>query len=275
VSAKENEITVLKNIPYVTSGGERQQLDLYLPNDIKSAKKPYPLVLVVHGGGWASGSKDIKKFVEWSRFFAENGYIAAAINYRLRPEFVMPAQITDCKSAVRWIKVNAKKYDIDPNHLGAIGSSAGGHLVALLGTSGQTKEFDLDENSDQSSEIQAVTDLCGPSDFLQFRTKTQNAAGLFGEKANDEQFIKKMSPLHQVSEKSAPILIIHAADDQTVPIEQSRSFYQALQKSGVETELIELQSGGHVSKELTSPETKKLILNFFDKHLKKQNNSGY
>jgi acetyl esterase/lipase len=268
VFANDDAVIILKNIPYVTDGGERQQLDLYLPKNYESAKKALPLVLAIHGGGWTNGSKNVKKIVEWSHFFTENGYAVATINYRLRPAFFMPAQIIDSKSAVRWIKANAKKYNIDTNRIGAIGSSAGGHLVSLLGTSGQLKEFDQGENLNQTSEIQAVVDLCGPTDFLLFRNEKERAAGLFGDKAKDEQFIKKMSPFHNVSEKSAPVLIIHAVDDKTVPIEQSRTFYKSLQKSGVETELIELQSGGHGSKEFTSPEIKKRILTFFDKYLK-------
>ncbi|MDR1964301.1 MAG: alpha/beta hydrolase, partial [Planctomycetaceae bacterium] len=104
---------VLENLPYVENGHERQQLDLYLPKDYKTRIKPVPLVVVIHGGGWANGSKDVAKFVEWSRFFAENGYVVATINYRLRPEFVLPTQIIDCKSAVRWLRANAKKYNID------------------------------------------------------------------------------------------------------------------------------------------------------------------
>ncbi|MDR3232379.1 MAG: sulfatase-like hydrolase/transferase [Planctomycetaceae bacterium] len=273
ISAKQNaddSFVVLENIPYVKDGGTRQQLDLYLPKNDETATPPVPLVVVIHGGGWANGSKDLAKFIEWSRFFAENGYAVAAINYRLRPEFLLPAQIIDCKSAVRWLRANAKKYNIDTNHFAVMGSSAGGHLSASLGTSDHVKEFDQGEYLDQSSSVQAVVDFCGPSDFFAFHTENNNlkAAALFGENADNEDLIKKSSPLHTVTQKSAPFLIVHAVDDKTVRIEQGRTLHEALQKAGVESRLHELSFGGHGSQEFSSPETKKQIIEFLAKHLK-------
>ncbi|MDR2755492.1 MAG: sulfatase-like hydrolase/transferase, partial [Planctomycetaceae bacterium] len=174
---EKDSFIVLENIPYVTDGKIRQQLDLYLPKNYQTTKRALPLIIVIHGGGWTNGSKDMAKFIEWSRFFAENGYAVAVINYRLRPEFLLPTQIIDCKSAVRWLRANAKKYNLDTKHFGAIGSSAGGHLVSSLGTSAHVDEFNRGENLDQSSAIQAVVDFCGPSDFLAFRTEAKLAKG--------------------------------------------------------------------------------------------------
>jgi acetyl esterase/lipase len=201
---EHDSFIVLENIPYIKDGGIHQQLDLYLPKNYQTATQPFPLIIVIHGGGWIGGSKDSAKFVEWSRFFAENGYAVASINYRLRPKFLLPTQIIDSKSAVRWLRANAKKYNLDAEHFGAIGSSAGGHLVSSLGTSAHVKEFDQGENLDQSGTIQAVVDFCGPSDFLTFRADTKTAKGLFGENTDNPDIIKKTSPLHTVTKNAAP-----------------------------------------------------------------------
>jgi acetyl esterase/lipase len=268
VSAED--ITIQKNIPYVKDGRVRHQLDLYLPSDYEKAAKPLPVVVVIHGGGWANGSKDAPKFVEWAKYFAGHGYISAAINYRFLPEFKFPAQIVDSKSAIRFLRANAKKYNIDVNRFAAVGSSAGGHLVSLLATTSETKDFDQGEYLDQSSAVQAVADLCGPSDFLSFRTETNAAERLFGDKLADKEFVKKQSPFHQVSAKSAAVILLHATDDKTVPIEQSRTFHKALKDAGVETVLLEFPDGGHGSKHLTSAESKEKVLEFFNKQLNKK-----
>jgi acetyl esterase/lipase len=224
---------------------------------------------VIHGGGWTNGSKDLPKFVEWSRFYAENGYAVANINYRLRPEFLLPTQIIDVKSAVRWLRANAKKYNLDVNHFASFGSSAGGHLAAALGTSAHVKEFEQGENLEQSSTVQAVVDFCGPSDFLTFRTQNANSAkALFGENADHKEVIKNSSPLQTVTPQAASFLIVHAADDKTVPIQQGKSLHETLQKAGVESRFVELSSGGHGSPQFNSPETKKHILEFLAKHLR-------
>ncbi|MDR1382700.1 MAG: alpha/beta hydrolase [Planctomycetaceae bacterium] len=264
-----DSFVVLENISYVTNGSPLQQLDLYLPKGYQTASKPVSVVVVIHGGGWTNGSKDLLKFVEWSRFYAENGYAVANINYRLRPEFLLPTQILDVKSAVRWLRANAKKYNLDVNHFASFGSSAGGHLSAALGTSAHVKEFEQGENLDQSSAVQAVVDFCGPSDFLTFRAQNANVRkSFFGENADNEDVIKNSSPLQTVTSQAAAFLIVHAADDKTVPIQQGKSLHEALQKADVESRFLELSSGGHGSPQFNSPETKKQILEFLAKRLR-------
>lgn len=267
--AQTVDIVTLKNIPYVRDGGERRQLDLYLPGNYETLERPLPLVVLIHGGGWRNGSKDGTRFVNLARSFVQDGYAAAVINYRLFPAHPMPAQIIDCKSAVRWLRAHAGKYHLRSDRFGAMGSSAGGHLAALLGTTGQNKEFDQGEFLDESSEIQAVCDLCGPSDFSVFRTDRPSLfQGLFGDDAEEEgKLLQTMSPCYQANAMSAPMLMIHAVDDKSVPIEQSRKLYKILQEHRVPSELIELESGGHGSKEFGSPATKKRIREFFEKHL--------
>lgn len=265
--AQEEKIVILKNIPYVENGGERRQLDLYLPQDYKKLEKPLPVILVIHGGGWRHGTKDSPKFADWAYFFAENEFAAASINYRLYPEHRMPQQIIDCKSAIRWLRANAEKYHFDSKHFGALGSSAGGHLSALLGTTGLTREFDLGENLDQSSAIQAAVDFCGPADFLEFHAvRPEFVKRLFGNLDEENRSLaKKMSPLHNVTAQSTPMLIAHAADDRIVPVEQSRELDKALQVACVESELIELAKGGHGVTVFTNPKMRKRVKSFFEK----------
>ena len=267
---QDDHIVVLSDLPYIQGGEERQQLDLYLPKNDKESDQPIPVVVVIHGGGWANGSKTAPKFVDWARFFAENGCASASIHYRFVQQAPMPAQIVDCKSAVRWLRAHAKEYNLDSARFAAIGSSAGGHLSALLGTTGETREYDQGEYLDQSSSIQAVCDICGPSDFLTFLEQRQGnpeKPRIFsGTEEEIRMIARAMSPFHHVSNRSAPTLILHAVDDPTVPIQQSRVFYQALQKARVESELIEIPTGGHGAPDFTSPEMKKRILEFFNKH---------
>ncbi len=152
-------VKAMRNLEYVPGGHERQKLDLYLP---EKADGPLPVIVWVHGGGWQKGSKDNSPGI----FLAAKGFAVASVGYRLSQHALFPAQIEDCKAAIRWLRANAKKYNFDPDHVGAWGGSAGGHLVALLGTTGGMKELEgKDGNLDQSSKVQCVLDWYGPTDF--------------------------------------------------------------------------------------------------------------
>ena len=153
-------VTVHRDIAYVTDGHARQKLDLYVPAD---TGETLPLIIWVHGGAWRGGNKTHYRPME----YLSAGYAGASINYRLSQHAVFPAQIEDVKAAVRWLRANAKTYRLDPNRFAAWGSSAGGHLVAMLGTAGDVAEFEVGENLEVSSKVQAVVDYFGPTDFLQ------------------------------------------------------------------------------------------------------------
>ena len=143
-----SKLTVLRDLEYVPGGHERQKLDLYLPREA-SVDRKRPLIVWVHGGAWLAGSKDRCPAVP----FADQGYAVASINYRLSQHAIFPAQIEDCKAAIRWLRVNAGKYGYDPNRLGVWGASAGGHLGALLGTAGDVQEFDIGPYGRVSSRV--------------------------------------------------------------------------------------------------------------------------
>src|SRR5205085_12369694 len=137
-------------------------LDLYVPEKVQ---KPLPLLIWIHGGAWMSGSKDSPSP---ALQFTAKGYAVAQVGYRLSQDAKFPAQIHDCKAAVRWLRANAQKYNLDPNKFAAWGASAGGHLVALLGTTGAAAELEGHVSDlKESSRVQAVVDWCGPTDFLE------------------------------------------------------------------------------------------------------------
>src|SRR5262249_50393585 len=134
----------------------RQKLDLYIPATPKG-----PLLVWIHGGGWRGGSKDV---VEYRPFLA-HGYCLASVEYRFSQDAIFPAQVEDCKAAIRWLRAHAGEYGYDPKRIGAWGASAGGHLVALLATTGHVRDFDVGENLEQSSAIECGIDYFGPTDF--------------------------------------------------------------------------------------------------------------
>jgi acetyl esterase/lipase len=160
----ESNIVSFLDIPYAGQS-EAQKLDILLPD---GGKKPYPVILLIHGGGFEGGDKNEYLYNDVPQALAK-GYAVVSINYRLSSEAKFPAQIFDAKAAVRYIRANATKYDFDPARIVALGFSAGGYLAALLGTSGDVPELeDLSMgNADQSSRINAAVVQAAPIDFLE------------------------------------------------------------------------------------------------------------
>lgn len=206
----------------------------------------------------------------------KHGYAVASINYRLTNRIAHPAQIYDCKAAVRYLRANAQRYGLDPNRIGVWGTSAGGHLAALLGSSGDVKELEGDlGNAEQSSRVQAVVDWCGPSDLvsiasqakpnskINFRAPGNPVHALMGNDASPASYLAA-SPVQYVSKDDPPFLIIHAKDDDVVPFEQSVELITLLNKIGVECVGVIPSGGGHA---LSSKRYVEQSLDFFDKHL--------
>jgi acetyl esterase/lipase len=262
-------VKALRDVEYVPKGHERQKLDLYLP---EKADGPLPVVVWIHGGGWQGGSKERCPAL----YLSARGYAVISANYRLSQHATFPAQIEDCKAVIRWLRANAKKYNLDPQRVGVWGGSAGGHLVALLGTAGDVKELEGQlGHSDQSSRVQCVVDWYGPSDFT---TMTGAAAEkpdgpvaklLGGPAKQNKEKATQASPVTYVSKDDPPFLIMHGDKDATVPIAQSTRLAEALKKAGVEVTLKTLEGAGHGGKEFATDESRKLIEDFFARHLKK------
>jgi len=265
-------VTVERDLAYVKDGHERQKLDLYLPE--KKSDANLPLIIWVHGGGWQGGSKANCPAVRYVR----DGYAVASVGYRLSGDAIFPAQIEDCKAAVRWLRAHADEYGLDANRFAAWGSSAGGHLVALLGTSGGVTELDVGEHLDQSSAVQAVVDYYGPADFVAFvktpryerhsRDDAPEAKLLGGPVLEKLDLATKASPVTYVDEKDPPFLIVHGSADPVVPSNQSELLNEALQKAKVSVELKILPDARHGGPEFNSREVAELVSKFFAEHLK-------
>ncbi|HEX4084318.1 MAG TPA: alpha/beta hydrolase [Chthoniobacteraceae bacterium] len=262
----------VRDIPYVPNAGPRQRLDLYLPEPMDH---PVPLIVWIHGGGWHAGSKANCP----ARGFLPYGYAAASIEYRFSQDAPFPAQIEDCKAAIRWLRANAAKYDIDPTRIAAWGASAGGHLVALLGVTGTDTQFDTAANPGESSAVQCVVDYFGPTDFLHYgnvpEAKLDAPASaieqlLGGPVSTHQALARSASPVYFVSKTAAPFLIFQGDHDPLVPMQQSEELAAALKAAGVEATLKIIPGGGHGGPGFDTPQVRKMILDFVNRHLKPQ-----
>jgi acetyl esterase/lipase len=265
-------VRILRDLPYVPNGTPRQRLDLYLP---AQSGAPRPLLAYVHGGAWRAGSKSQCP----ARSLVLLGYDVASIEYRFSQDAPYPAQIQDCKAAIRWLRAHAQEYGIDPTRIGVWGASAGGHLVALLGVTGQVHDFDTGPNLDQSSAVQCVVDYFGPADFLHYGDvpaaeldSPGNAiAQLLGGPVSSHQALARAaSPVYFVSPSAAPFLIFQGDQDPLVPLQQSQELNADLQKAGVESALHVVPGGGHGGLAFDAPEIRKLFAGFLARHLHPQ-----
>jgi len=266
-------VRALRDVEYAPGGGPSQSLDLYLP---KSAR-PLPLIIWIHGGAWLSGDKERCPAAQMTA----RGYAAASLNYRLSHQAVFPAQIEDCKAAIRWLRAHAKEHNLDPNHFGVWGSSAGGHLVALVGASGGVKKLEgaVGGNLEFSSRVQAVCDWFGPTDFTQMETHALTPGKPFSHDAADspesrliggalqenKDKARAANPITYVTPDDPPFLIMHGDRDPLVPHHQSVLLETALKKAGVEVTFHTVKGAGHG---FGGPEIMRMVETFFDKHLK-------
>ena len=273
------DVEVMRDIEYGKGGDTPLKLDIVRPKT--QPKDPMPVVVFIHGGGWQKGDKQsaLGRLIP----LVQKGYFGATINYRLTDIAPFPAQIEDCKCAIRWVRAHAKEYNLDPDHIGVWGGSAGGHLVALLGTSGGVKSLEGKGGwQDQSSKVQAVADYFGPTDFPYWveevkkkgftleQLEAQHAGGviskLLGGKFSEKMDVaKQASPTTYIDKSDPPVFIGHGEKDQLVPLSQSQVFYDALKKEGVEVTLHVVKGQGHGFRD---PETDKMVADFFDKHLR-------
>jgi acetyl esterase/lipase len=266
--------SVQKDVTYCTPDGDPQKMDLFFPK--VSDGKPAPVVVYVHGGAWREGDKAEGAGMYVMPLLSQTGYLFASINYRLAPKYKWPAQIQDVKCAIRFLRAHAKGYDLDPIRIGAMGSSAGGHLVSLLGLTDMSAGFDVGEYLDQSSRVQAVVDLFGPADLtVKHFTETQASIvrGVFGVQAAGDPILRQASPVTYISKDDPPFLILQGDKDTTVPPSQSQELYDRLKAGGVTATLVIVKNAGHgfvpaggaISPSLG--ELAKMTLDFFDRFL--------
>jgi acetyl esterase/lipase len=236
---------VLRELPFKQVDDLELKLDLYLPDPGSQRRRPLPVVLWVPGGGWSQmGRGGCGQRAAW---LADEGLAVAGIEYRASEQARFPAQIRDCKTAVRWLRAHAGKYGLDARHVGAWGDSAGGHLVQLLGSTTGVAEFEEPGiDPDRGSEVQAVCALYGPSDLTDLPAGRALLRQLLGvDPARDPERVTWASPLYYANEDSAPHLLAHGDADRSVPISHSYRLLNRLQQCGVPASLYVLKDVGH------------------------------
>jgi acetyl esterase/lipase len=275
-------VRVKRDIEYVPGGGPAQSLDLYFPE--QPGKTPLPLLVWIHGGGWMRGDKNPSVAIH----FVERGYVLASVDYRVSTDAVFPAQIQDCQAAIRFLRSNAAKYGVDPEHIGVWGNSAGAHLCNLLGVAGGQNAFPpVGDYLDQSDRVQAVCAFCGPTDLHTIRTQAEmhsdvktvisfNTAkdpysNLIGVPlGQDVEKELAASPVHYVRQSPGNLsfLLVHGTADQYVPFAQAEEFADVLRKNEVNVILQRLPGADHPSKAFYMPPVQQLVESFFDQTLK-------
>lgn len=265
----DEAIRIRKGIEYAKWGDRSMQLDLYVPK----SESPPPLIVWIHGGGWKQGSKDSPSPA--LRQLAR-GYAVAHIAYRFSQEAVFPAQIEDCRAALRWLRANAKEQGYDPDRIGVWGASAGGHLALLLGCGDACKNFDKGPNLDVSANVLCVCDWFGPTDLWTISEpliKVKQDSPLLnalvgGPIAVNKEKLSKASPTRYVTDKAAPVLMVHGDKDPLVPLSQSEQILKQLKECNVECRLQVIPNAGHGGLQFLGDDINRLQDAFFDKHLK-------
>lgn len=270
------------DLAYVANGHPRHVLDLYLPQKPATSR---PVVIAVHGGGWRNGDKAGNAHLGAAiPLFLREGFAVASVNYRYSSQAIFPAQIHDLKASVRWLRANAGMYGLDINRFGAWGTSAGGHLAALLGTSAGVAPMEGEFGvAGQSTRIQAVVDWFGPTDLLRM-DEQRLADGMTHNRPNSPESLlvggplqsraavaRSANPIAYVTPDDPPFLIMHGDRDALVPYQQSELLYAALLKAGVETRLVKLAGAGHGDREFRSERSLRTMVEFFERQLRSAN----
>jgi len=214
---KESEkVNVFKNLTYASIGERELHLDIFQPNKIIG---PLTTILMIHGGGWRSGDRSME--YPMAEQLAEKGYISVTVEYRLSPETLYPAAVYDLKAAVRWLRANAKKFNIDPGKIVAYGCSSGGHLATLLGVTNGRGNFEGEMgNLDYSSMVQGIVNVDGPLDLthpeesfeIEDSSKSTSAAQWLGCTFKEKpELWMEASPMNYVTEETPPIAFINSS----------------------------------------------------------------
>jgi acetyl esterase/lipase len=269
------DVVFEQDVVYGKGGDTDLKLDLARPKDAQGRK--LPCVLVIHGGGWAQGNKSAHSDIIWK--FAQSGYVSASIGYRLAPNHRFPAQVNDVKCAVRFLRASADKYGLDPQRIGAVGFSAGGHLSMMLGTTDKDDSLEGDGGSpEQSSRVQAVVSYFGPTD-LAATDVPESVRGILktfigGTAVEMPRAYRQASPITYVSPGDAPMLLFQGTRDPLVPHTQAYAMIEAMTRYGIagRVELLINASHGWGGDDLKH--TADATFAFFDRHLKSKDRSA-
>jgi len=251
-------------------------MDIFIPR--QRPKALTPAILWLHGGGWERGDKNGNS---GALMLANAGFVTASIFYRLSGDDPFPADIEDCKCAIRYLRANAPKYGIDANRIGVAGASAGGHLAELVATADEKAGLEGSGGWPKvSSRVQAASAYYGVSDFTVGAMQFQHHTGkvvvkLFrGDEKEKPELYRQASPIHHVSKDNPPLLLVHGERDDLVPFSQSVEMAKAYQQAGLTVEFIPVKNADHdfkqVGPELISPtveEIQQRTIAFFKRYL--------
>jgi len=262
---------VLRDIEYARIDDRPLRLDLYLPPDTRPNP---PLLIWVHGGGWRGGSKD-RCMLQW----LSDEFAVASIEYRLSQVAPFPAQVHDCKGAIRWLRAHASRHGYDARRIGAAGGSAGEHLVALLGTSAGVEPLEgaVGGHLDQTSAVQAVVNLFGPMDLTLYDKPETRAAArlnpidhLLGGKLHEKLELAKLaSPVTHVNAGDAPLMTLHGDRDKLVPVAHGRHIHDIYRQAGLPSTLHVLAGAGHGGRAFAAPTMQERIRAFFRDNIRR------
>ena len=232
------EVDVEWDVTFLKIDGKEIKCDVYLPKH--PIAKPTPCIVMIHGGGWRGGVKELLK--PQCAYFAERGLSAVSIDYRLVGDAPLPACIEDCKAGVRWVRASAKKYGFDPKRLGVFGGSAGGHLSAMVAASPREKRLEtVGDHRDESSGVQAaviMAPVVSCYGFMEF------------QQVSDLETADLISPIRYVDKDTPPTLLFHSRKDPVVPYRQSQLWNYLCKTKGVDIEFITYEGGAHAFWEL-------------------------
>lgn len=268
-------VRIEKDVAYLDEDRE-EKADLYLP-PVFEPGKTYPGIVIIHGGGWVGGDKGARREINIGTTLASNGYVCMSINYALAktgsPTF--PMNIQDCKRAVRWLRKNADRFQLDTDHVGAIGGSAGGHLTALLAVSGPEVGLDPEEDADYSCRIQAAVPMyphCASTWEGKVPPVPYTNLPMFTKPLKDApELWDSASPIKQLSKDDPPMLILHGTADTTTPLRQSTLFNEEAKRIGVPSELIIIEGAPHsFHLQPKQRDLRQVVIGFFDTPLKQK-----
>jgi acetyl esterase/lipase len=266
-----DDVIFEEGIEFSNPDNQHLQLNLAQP---KQAEGKLPAVVCIHGGGFRAG--DRKDYNGLCKKLAARGYVAATITYRLSPKYQFPAAVFDCKAAIRWMKINAEKYHVDPRRIAVLGGSAGGHLAQFMGVTGDVPRFEGDRAAgDPSSRIACVVNYYGPSDFTKSYGKSVDAAQVLpmwlgGDLEHARRQHILASPLNWVTPDAAPTLLLHGTLDQYVAFEQAEWMNDRLKACDVEVKLVPLEGAKHGFGGKDAERAEKEAFEFLDAHLKQK-----
>lgn len=264
--AAEPEVRIEKNITYLPAD-RKEKADLYLP---PTNEQKHPGVVIIHGGGWTSGIKDAAREINIGTTLASHGYVCMSIDYLLHDskseQPCWPQNLHDCKTAVRWLRANAERLHLDPDHIGVIGGSAGGHLASMVGVTQAKDGLDpAGPYGEFSCAVNCVVDMYGPVDAAAWK----DISALRTTRAANPALYKQFTVSTYLDKNDPPFLILHGTADKTVDVNQSVEFDKVLTEHGIEHHLEIIPDAPHTFHlQPKQKDLRPLVLAFFDKHLK-------